>query len=203
MGRVLLDITMSLDGFVTAPGADLAHGLGVGGEPLHDWIVADDRTDADREALARTSRGVGSVLMGRRTFDLVDGPHGWTGDDPGGTSDEDRPPIFVVTSHPPARVRLDGWFEFVTDGIHRALELARKAAGGKDVMIMGGGNLCRQYLYAGLVDEVRIHVAPIVLGDGTPLFERTAIAPVRLIQRDAVVTPAAAHLTYDVAREEL
>ena len=66
-------------------------------------------------------------------------------------------------------------------------------------MIMGGGHLCRQYLYAGLVDEVRIHLVPIVLGDGTPLFERTTIAPVRLIQRDAAVTPAAAHLTYDVA----
>ena len=195
MGRVLLDITMSLDGFVTGPGADLAHGLGVGGEPLHDWIVGDDLTDADREALDRTQAGIGAVLMGRRTFDLIDGPHGWPGDDPGNT----RPPIFVVTSHRPARVRLEGWFEFVSDGIHRALELAQKGAGDKDVMIMGGGHLCRQYLYAGLVDEVRIHVAPIVLGDGTPLFERTTIAPVRLIQRDAAVTPTAVHLTYDVA----
>ena len=82
MGRGLLDITMSLDGFVTGPGADLAHGLGVGGEPLHDWIVADDLTDADREALDRTQAGVGAVLMGRRTFDFVDGPHGWAGDAP-------------------------------------------------------------------------------------------------------------------------
>jgi dihydrofolate reductase len=137
--------------------------------------------------------------MGRRTFDFVDGPHGWTGDDPGTTDNIERPPIFVVTSHRPARGRLDGRFEFVTDGIHRALELAQKAAGDKAIMIMGGGHLCRQYLYAGLVDEVRIHLVPIVLGDGTPLFERTTIAPVRLIQRDAAVTPAAAHLTYDVA----
>ncbi len=195
MGRVLLDITMSLDGFVTGPGADLAHGLGVGGDPLHDWIAGDDLADADREALDRNQAGVGAVLMGRRTFDFVDGPEGWTGNDPGTTP----PPIVVITSTRPARVRLDGWFEFVTDGIHRALELAQKAAGDQSVMIMGGGHLCRQYLYAGLVDEVRIHVAPIVLGDGTPLFERTTIAPVRLIQRDAAVTPAAAHLTYDVA----
>jgi dihydrofolate reductase len=198
MGRVLLDITMSLDGFVTGPGADLAHGLGIGGEPLHDWIVGDELADADREALDRTQAGVGAVLVGRRTFDLIDGPHGWAGDDPGTTADDERPPIFVVTSHKPAKVRLTG-FEFVSDGIHRALELARKAAGDKHVMIMGGGHLCRQYLYAGLVDEVRIHVAPIVLGDGTPLFERTTIAPVRLIQRDAAVSPAAVHLTYDVA----
>jgi dihydrofolate reductase len=197
MGRVLLDITMSLDGFVTGPGADLAHGLGLGGEPLHDWIAGDDLTDADREALDRTQAGIGAVLMGRRTFDFVDGPEGWT--DPGPTGDVERPPIFVVTSKQPARVRLDGWFEFATDGIHEALERAQKAAGDKDVMIMGGGHLCRQYLYAGLVDEARIHVAPIVLGDGTPLFERTTIAPVRLTQREATVTPAAAHLTYDVA----
>jgi dihydrofolate reductase len=194
MGRVLLDITMSLDGFVTGPGADLAHGLGVGGEPLHDWIAGDDRTDADHEALERTNAGVGAVLMGRRTFDFIDGPDGWTGNDPGFA----RPPIFVITSKRPARVRLDGWFEFVTDGIHQSLELAQKAAGDEAVMIMGGGHLCRQYLYAGLVDEVRIHLAPIVLGDGTPLFERTTIAPIRLIQRDAAVTPAAAHLSYDV-----
>jgi dihydrofolate reductase len=195
MGRVLLDITMSLDGFVTGPGADLAHGLGIGGEPLHDWLAGDDLADADREALDRTQAGVGAVLMGRRTFDLIDGPHGW---DESIVDNPDRPPLFVVTSHQPTRVRLGG-FDFVTEGIHRALDLAQKAAGDKAVMIMGGGHLCRQYLYAGLVDEVRIHVAPIVLGDGTPLFERTTIAPVRLVQRDAAVTPAAAHLTYDVA----
>jgi dihydrofolate reductase len=195
MGRVLLDITMSLDGFVTGPGADLAHGLGIGGEPLHDWIAGDGLTDADREALDRTQAGVGAVLMGRRTFDLIDGPHGW---DESIVDDPARPPLFVVTSHQPTHVRLGG-FEFVTEGIHRALELAQKAAGDQSVMIMGGGHLCRQYLYAGLVDEVRIHIAPIVLGEGTPLFERTTIAPVRLIQRDATVTPAAAHLTYDVA----
>jgi dihydrofolate reductase len=194
MGRVLLDITMSLDGFVTGPGADLAHGLGVGGEPLHDWLAGDDRTDADREALDRTQADVGAVLMGRRTFDFIDGPYGW---DDAIVDNPARPEIFVVTSHQPTRVRLGG-FVFVTTGIHRALEQAQDAAGDKHVMIMGGGHLCRQYLYAGLVDEVRIHLVPIVLGDGTPLFERTTIPPVRLIQRHAAVTPAAAHLTYDV-----
>lgn len=199
MGRVLLDITTSLDGFVTGPGADLAHGLGVGGDPLHDWI-AGERTDGDREALDRAYSGVGAVLMGRRTFDFVDGPNGWSGDDP----DDERPPIFVVTSHEPSRIRLGNWgFEFVTDGIHQALKHAQVAAGQRHVMIMGGGHLCRQYLYAGLVDEVRLHLAPIVLGDGTPLFERTTIAPVRLVLRDTVSTPNATHLTYDVNLREL
>jgi dihydrofolate reductase len=110
--------------------------------------------------------------------------------------------MFVVTSHRPSKVRLDGWFEFATDGIHAALERAQDAAGERDVMIMGGGHLCRQYLYAGLVDEVRIHLAPIVLGDGTPLFERTTIDPVRLVQRETVSTPNATHLTYAVTRQE-
>jgi dihydrofolate reductase len=193
MGQVLLDISVSLDGFVTGPGADLAHGLGIGGEPLHEWITGE-QTDADREALARTNTNIGAVLMGRRTFDVIDGPQGWSAD---GFSGE-RPGIFVVTSHRPSRVRLDGWFEFVPDGVAAALKLAQDAAGERDVMIMGGGNLCRQYLYAGLVDELRVHVAPIVLGDGTPLFERTTLTPIRLVPRETVSTPNATHLTYGV-----
>lgn len=197
MGRVLLDITMSLDGFVTGPGADLTHGLGIGGDPLHDWI-AGEQADADREAFERTSANIGAVLMGRRTFDLIDGPQGWSAD---GFSGE-RPAIYVVTSNPPSRVRLEGWFEFVPDGIEAALKLAQAAAGTRDVMIMGGGHLCRQYLYAGLVDELRVHVAPIVLGDGTPLFERTVLTPIRLVPRDTTSTPNATHLTYDVPHQE-
>ncbi|MFF0342188.1 dihydrofolate reductase family protein [Kribbella sp. NPDC004875] len=196
MGRVLLDITMSLDGFVTGPGADLAHGLGIGGEPLHDWLSGGDA--ADQEAFALTMTDIGAVLMGRRTFDVIDGPQGWNAD----ATSAERPAIFVVTSNPPSRVRMDGWFEFVTDGLRPALKLARDAAGAKDVMIMGGGHLCRQYLYAGLVDELRIHVAPIVLGDGTPLFERTRLTPIRLTLRDAVGTPNATHLTYAVTPQE-
>ncbi|MEU8225724.1 dihydrofolate reductase family protein [Kribbella sp. NPDC048915] len=197
MGRALLDITMSLDGFVTGPGADLSHGLGIGGEPLHDWIVGEQE-DADRMALDRTMAGIGAVLMGRRTFDLIDGPHGWSADDFRG----ERPAIFVLTSSPPSRVRLDGWFTFVTDGIGPALKLAQDAAGAQDVMIMGGGHLCRQYLYAGLVDELRVHVAPIVLGDGTPLFERTTLDPIRLVPRETTSTRHATHLTYDVPDRE-
>ena len=193
MGRVLLDITMSLDGFVTAPGADLAHGLGIGGEPLHDWVT--DPAEADRKVLEQLYAETGAVLMGRRTFDFIDGPHGWEPLD-------GAPPVFVVTSHRPARVRLGDRFRFETDGIMPALKSAQAAAGAKAVVVMGGGHLCRQYLYAGLVDEVRIHVAPIVLGDGTPLFERTTIPPIRLVQRDTVSTPNATHLTYDVVLQE-
>ncbi len=193
MGRVLLDITMSLDGFVTAPGADLAHGLGIGGEPLHDWVT--DPAEADRKVLEQLYAEAGAILMGRRTFDVIDGPHGWEPVD-------GAPPVFVVTSRRPARVRLGDRFHFETDGITPALKSAQAAAGAKAVVVMGGGHLCRQYLYAGLVDEVRIHVAPIVLGDGTPLFERTTIPRIRLVQRDTVSTPNATHLTYDVVLQE-
>lgn len=192
MGTVALDITMSLDGFVTGPDAGIERGLGIGGEPLHDWVSSG--TETDTRILENTAAAAGAVLMGRRTFDVVDGPRGWA-EEVDGTA----PPVIVVTSSKPARVRLGERFSFVDD-LTEALARAQQAAGDKDIVIMGGGHLCRQYLYAGLVDEVRIHLAPIVLGDGTPLFERTAMTPVRLVQRDVTVTPAATHITYGVER---
>jgi dihydrofolate reductase len=185
MGTALIDITMSLDGFVTGPDAGLDRGLGIGGEPLHDWLAVDTAI------MDRVYEETGAVLMGRRTFDVIDGPHGWDESPP------DAPPVFVVTSNPPSRVRLGPRFSFVSD-LKDGLTRAQAAAGEKDVAIIGGAHLCRQYLYAGLVDKVCLHLAPIVLGDGTPLFERTVMAPIRLVQEDATVTAAATHLTYRV-----
>lgn len=185
MGTVLIDITMSLDGFVTGPDAGLDRGLGIGGEPLHAWL------DEEPAIIDRMYAETGAVLMGRRTFDFVDGPNGWGEQSPG------APPVFVVTSNPPSRTRLGARFIFETD-LKDALTHAKAAAGEKDVVIMGGGHLCRQYLYAGLVDRLCVHVAPIVLGDGTPLFERTAMAPIRLVQEDATMGPSATHVTYRV-----
>ncbi|WP_243866144.1 dihydrofolate reductase family protein [Actinophytocola oryzae] len=188
MGTVAIDITVSLDGFATGPNAGMDGALGIGGEPLHDW-VHDRRTDVDAAILDRADTASGALLMGRHTFDVVDGPKGW--------SDEPGPPVFVVTSNPPTSTRLGDRFRFVGD-LEDALTRAKAAAGDKDVMVMGGAHLCRQYLYAGLVDEVRLHVAPIVLGDGTPLFERTTMTPIGLVQQDVTVTPAATHITYRV-----
>jgi uncharacterized protein YndB with AHSA1/START domain/dihydrofolate reductase len=202
-GSVVVDISMSLDGYVTAPGADIAHGLGVGGEPLHTWAMAG-RTARDIEILDKSVAATGAVLMGRRTFEVVDGPDGWN-DDVGYGAERDQagaPPVFVVTHSVPDRVRLVGRFTFVTGGLETALGKARAAAAGKDVVIMGGGDLAHGFLNAGLVDVLTIHLAPIVLGSGTPLFPPGGSARLRLELLDSVSTPAAEHLTYRVLRSD-
>jgi len=160
------------------------------------------RTAADAALLNEITAATGAVLIGRRTFDVVDGPNGWN-DERGYGGDRGQagaPPVFVVTSSPPAKVRLAGRFAFVTDGIASALEQARAAAGGKDVVIMGGANLARQYLDAGVVDQLRVHIAPVVLTAGTPLFALSAGPAIILKQTDVLATQAATHVTYRVIK---
>ena len=196
MTHVVAEITMSLDGFVTGPGADLQHGLGIGGEPLHTWVTEPDEVDAEvlREAMEMS----GAVVMGLRLFDIVEGPGGGTDEMGYGADLAATPPFVVVTHAPPAKVRLDLRFTFVTDGVEAAVEHARAAAGDKHVVVMGGGNVIRQCLDAGLLDELRIHLAPIVLGDGTPLFAGSDRHS--LVQRSVRVSRNATHLVYDVRR---
>jgi dihydrofolate reductase len=194
MGTIMADITMSLDGFVTGPDPDLEHGLGRGGEPLHNWVFAgDDPLDAD--VLAESTAGTGAVVMGRRTFDIVDGPHGW-GEDlgyvPGHPSF--RPPVFVVTHAAPSTVRLASQFSFVTDGLDAAVSRAQAAADGKNVSIMGGGEVVRQAVRQRLADELRIHLAPVLLGSGARLFEGGELQ--ELVQTRVQVSSHAAHLSY-------
>ncbi|PKV97299.1 uncharacterized protein YndB with AHSA1/START domain [Amycolatopsis echigonensis] len=196
--RVVVDISMSLDGYVTAPGAGPEHGLGVGGEPLHAWV--SDPTPRDSEILHRSFTETGAVVMGRTMFDVVDGPNGWPDVDGYGEGEDRVPavPVFVVTHARPEKTRLGERFRFVTDGLASAVEQARAAAGGKDVTVGGGGSIASQVLHAGLADVLRIHLAPIVLGDGTPLFPQGNPGPVRLEPLGAVSTPRAEHLTYRV-----
>jgi dihydrofolate reductase len=200
MGKVVADVSVSLDGFVTGPGPDLAHGLGHGGDPLHSWAVRGDAIDAEilREAVEAT----GAVLMGRRTFDFVDGPHGWSAETGygGGPEGGGAPPVFVVTHEVPATVRLGPRFRFVTDGVDSAVAAARAAAGDKDVFVMGGGDLIRQCVRRGLADELRLHLAPVLLGDGTPLFSRGEAGVLILEQFDVRVSAYATHLRYRVPR---
>jgi dihydrofolate reductase len=199
-GKVMVDITMSLDGYVTANGAGPDHGLGVGGRVLHDWAM-DRRTPRDAEILRETVARTGAVIMGRRTFDIVDGPNGW-GDERGygGEMNQDEaPPVFVVTRSEPEKVRLDHLFTFVTSGLESALAKARAVAGSKDVVIMGGGNVSAGFLRAGLVDVLSIHLAPVVLGGGTPLFPLDASLRLELIRSES--TSAAEHLTYRVTND--
>jgi dihydrofolate reductase len=194
MTKVIADISMSLDGFVTGPHPDAEHGLGHGGEPLHAWAFSDDPVDAAQLSVG-TERS-GAVIMGRRLFDIIDGPHGWDDEVGYGAREAGTPPFFVVTHRAPATRRLELDFTFVTDGVASAIDQARTAAGTRDVVIMGGGDVIAQALDAALVDVLRLHLAPIVLGDGTPLFNR--VGRIEMRQTDVQTSPHATHITYEL-----
>jgi dihydrofolate reductase len=201
MGSVIVDITMSLDGFVTGPNAGIDNGLGDGGMPLHDWVFegVPEETALLRDAVAAT----GAVVMGRRTFDTVDGPHGWS-DELGFGAGQVPPPaespaFFVVTHRAPEQVRLGLPFTFVIDGVASAVEQARAAAGERDVRIMGGGDVARQVVAEGLADDVFLHVAHMILGAGTPLF-RDGDPPAALERVRVLDGPATTHLLLRMRR---
>ncbi|MFI7231600.1 dihydrofolate reductase family protein [Nonomuraea angiospora] len=203
MTRVVADISLSLDGFVTGPDPDPDNGLGVGGEALHTWAFSDDPDDRRilREATARS----GAVILGRRLFDVIDGPKGWNDDSGYGAREVGKPAFIVVTNSPPQSVRLtDLDWTFVTTGLPDAVAAARKRAEAAsaqrdqdlDVVLMGGGATIGSAIDAGLVDALTLHLAPVVLGAGTPLF--TGAAPRTLVQRSVTSTSTATHLTYDI-----
>jgi dihydrofolate reductase len=201
MSKVIADISMSLDGYVTASGVDQEHGLGIGGEAIHAWVLEQPRSPVDEAVLAHSFETTGAVVMGRRLFDIVDGPNGWN-DDIGYGHDQNQsaaPLCFVVTHEPPEQVRLTNRFRFVTEGVSAAIDQARATAGDKDVVVMGGANVVDQSLALERVDELRLHLSPVVLGGGTRLFE--LVGPTRLVQREVTESPRATHLTYEVARD--
>ncbi|KQR50686.1 DNA-binding protein [Leifsonia sp. Leaf336] len=203
MTRVIADITVSLDGFVTGPDAGPGNGLGIGGKPLHQWVFSGDPGD-QRILEAATARS-GAVVMGRRLFDVIDAPDGWSDELGYGATEVGTPPFFVVTSTAPEHVRLTGLdWTFATTGLADAITAARESAEAQsaakgadlDVVVMGGGALVASAVASGLVDTLILHLSPVILGAGTPLF---VDAPRRtLTQREVVVTPNATHLTYDV-----
>lgn len=203
MTRIIADISVSVDGFVTGPDPGPHNGLGTGGEALHAWAFSDDPDDRRhlREGTARS----GAVVLGRRLFDLVDGPEGWDDTTGYGAGEVGKPAFVVVTSSPPDSVRLtDLDWTFVTTGLSDAVHAARERAeaasrrSGRDldVVLMGGGALIGSALDAGLVDMLTLHLAPVVLGAGTPLS--TGGAPRTLVQKSVKSTSTATHLTYDV-----
>jgi len=195
MTKVVADISVSLDGFVTGPDVTLEQGLGRGGEALHTWALDGDAVD--REILTTTTDATGAVIMGRRLFDIIDGPHGWTDEMAYGADLAAAPPVLVVTRTPPERTRLSpDRFTFVVDGIRSAVAKARTLADDRDVVIMGGGETIRGALDAGVVDELRLHLAPVLLGAGTPLFTGAVLRPLRQIHVRA--SGHATHLTYRV-----
>jgi dihydrofolate reductase len=195
MSKVIVDITMSLDGYVTGPLADSQHGLGDVDE-LHTWVAEQDPVDTDiLEQIAATT---GAVVMGRRLFDIVDGPNGWTKDMGYGAQQAATPPFLVVTHSAPQQVRLERElgmrFTFV-DELATAVDQARTAATDGHVVIMGGGDVIGQAIEKGLVDELHLHLAPMLLGGGTPLFR--AGTRQRYRQRDVRPSSNAVHLTYE------
>jgi dihydrofolate reductase len=203
MTRIIADISVSLDGFVTGPDPGPENGLGIGGDALHTWAFSEDPDDRRilREATARS----GAVVLGRRLFDVVDGPGGWNDETGYGAGEVGKPAFVVVTSSLPESVRLtDLDWTFVTSGLPDAVSTARERAEAAssdrgedlDVVLMGGGATIGSAVVAGLVDALTLHLAPVVLGAGTPLFTG---GPARtLAQRSVTSTTTATHLTYDV-----
>ena len=209
MTKLRFDIAMSLDGFIAGPNQSEEHPLGEGGMQLHEWAFAlaawrrphgqeGGEVNASTEVVEKLLENVGATVMGRNMFG-GDGPwgddpwEGWWGDDP-----PFHTPVFIVTHHARGPVLKDGGtsFTFVTDGIESALAQARKAAGGKDVALGGCANVAQQHLAAGLIDEMQIHLVPVLLGDGARLFDNLAAASVRLECISVVEAPGVTHLTY-------
>jgi dihydrofolate reductase len=194
MTKVVADISTSLDGFVTGPDPGPQQGLGLGGEGLHVWALQPDAID--RAVLTETVNATGVVIMGRRLYDIVDGPGGWNAEMGYGAGLAAEPPVLVVTRKPPAEVRLVDRFTFVVDGIRSAVAKGIAMSDDRDVVIMGGGEIIRGAIEAGVVDELRLHLSPVLLGSGTPLF--TGVSPRALRQIHVRASGHATHLTYRV-----
>jgi dihydrofolate reductase len=205
MGKVYADMGMSLDGYVAGPNAGPHNALGDGGMLLHRWVfdleswrerqsLPGGRTNQDDEIVKEKNARNGAFVMGRRMFD--EGEVGWPDPPPF------RAPVFVLTHH--ARepwVRQGGTtFTFVTDGIESAVEQAKAAAGDKDVQIAGGANVVQQCVKAGLLDELQIHLAPVLLGDGIRLFERIGPEDVELEGTRVIDSPRVTHLGFRVVK---
>jgi len=211
MSSVTCQISMSLDGFVAGPNQSIENPLGENGVGLHQWAFATDswreqhgseggEHNVDAEVVDEVVQGVGAYIMGRKMFGGGDGPWdetwtGWWGPDP-----PFHTPVFVLTHHAREPLSMQGGttFTFVTDGIESALEQARTAAGDQDVAIAGGASAVQQYLAAGLLDELYLHVVPIILGAGERLLEDVGgptLQPVKVI-----ASPAVTHVKYRVVR---
>ena len=211
MSKLRVHISISADGYVAGPNQTKENPLGEGGESLHDWAVAlkswrerhgreGGEVNASSAFLEEAVANIGAEIMGRGKFGGGPGPwgedpwRGWWGDEP-----PFHMPVFVLTHHEREPLTLsDTTFNFVTDGIESALDQARAAASGKDVSIGGGADVINQYLAAGLVDELDLSVAPLLLGGGARLFE--GVGPeVSLEQVQAVEAPGVTHLRYRVS----
>ena len=201
--------TLSIDGYAAGPVQSLQNPLGVGGQSLHGWALATHtiqqklfgmdggETGIDNDYAARGFQNVGAWILGRNMFGPVRGPwpdeswRGWWGENP-----VYHMPVFIVTNHPRAPLKMEGGttFYFVTDGIHAALERARQASNGMDVRVGGGPNIIQQYLREGLVDEMHLAIAPILLGSGSRLFDGVDLPSLGNSCTEHAVSPKATHI---------
>jgi dihydrofolate reductase len=211
MSKVWSQISVSVDGYAAGPDQSLENPIGKGGMRLHEWALATDTWNeqhgqeggartADSEVAERMMAGVGAFVMGRNMFGADRGDWdlswtGWWGDDP-----PYHAPVYVLAHREREPLEMQGGttFHFVTDGIESALDQARAAAGGQDVQIAGGASTVNQYLAAGLLDELFLHVAPIVLGGGERLFD--GVGDMRLDPVEVIPSPATTHVRYRVVR---
>jgi dihydrofolate reductase len=211
MNRITSQISISLDGFAAGPNQSVDHPLGEGGERLHEWALATagwreqhgyegGERNADSEVMDEAVQGVGAYIMGRKMFGGGVGPWdetwtGWWGEEP-----PFHAPVFVLTHHPRSSLTMKGGttFTFVTEGIEAALDGARAAAGDGDVAIAGGASAIQQYLAAGLLDELYIHIVPVVLGGGERLLDDVGDPTLEPVE--VVGSPAVTHVKYRVAR---
>jgi dihydrofolate reductase len=212
MARVLVDITMSLDGFVAGPNPTLEEPLGRNGEELHEWATESEywrkrhgleggEANEDSDVMKEAFESVGAHVMGRKMFSGGSGPweddpraDGWWGDEP-----PFHAPVYVLSHHArdPKEMQGGTTFYFVGDGIEAAVAQAREAAGEQDVAVAGGADVIQQALRAGLVEQLQVHVAPILLGGGTRLFGEDG-EPVKLEATRVLSSPRAAHLRFRV-----
>jgi len=201
--------SISIDGFGAGPSQDLDNPLGVGGMSLHEWVFGtrtfqkmlfgreNGSTGIDDDFAARGFDNIGAWILGRNMFGPVRGAwpderwKGWWGDNP-----PYHVPVFVLTNHPRASIEMEGGttFHFVTDGIHAALERARAAAGGRDIRVGGGVATIRQYLAAGLIDEIHLAISPTLLGAGEHLLAGLDLPKLGYRCAEHVPTPGATHV---------
>jgi dihydrofolate reductase len=215
MGKVVAEVSLSLDGYVAGPNPTLEEPLGRGGDQLHEWVVrlesfreahglpGDGETGPDDELFARSVSAVGAVVMGRRMFSGGEGPwendpnaDGWWGDEP-----PFHKPVFVLTHHAREPLAMgETTFVFVTEGLETAIDDARAASAEKDVLVAGGANAIDQALNAGLVDELQLHFAPVLLGDGTRLFGDLEPGLPQLELTSMLESPFVTHLRYRIVK---
>jgi dihydrofolate reductase len=211
MGKVIADISMSLDGYIAGPNPTPEEPLGKNGESLHEWVVKlafwrerhgleGGETGQDNDVMQEATENIGAFIMGRKMFNGGTGPwendtnlDGWWGDTP-----PFHAPVFILTKYPREKESKEGGttFTFVTDGVASAMKQAKEAAGDKDIQVSGGADVIQQFIKAGLVDEIQIHMTQVLLGGGRRLLENLGDA--KFEKTRVIDSPGVTHLKFRI-----